>query len=142
MYASSMEKEENNTVCPLKYALNMVGGKWKLPIICILAREESVRYNSLKRKLVGITNMMLSQSLKELEENGIVHREQYNEIPPRVEYSLTKEGRSILEPLESLSKWGNSIWINSGHNPLLRRMQGGKIGAARTFICLLKGCLF
>ena len=106
MYASSMEKEENNTVCPLKYALNLVGGKWKLPIICILAREESVRYNSLKRKLVGITNMMLSQSLKELEENGIVHREQYNEIPPRVEYSLTKEGRSILEPLESLSEWG------------------------------------
>lgn len=106
MYASSMEKEENNTVCPLKYALNMVGGKWKLPIICILAREESVRYNSLKRKLVGITNMMLSQSLKELEENGIVHREQYNEIPPRVEYSLTKEGRSILEPLDSLSEWG------------------------------------
>ncbi|QIB54604.1 transcriptional regulator [Blautia producta] len=103
-----MEKEENNAVCPLKYALNLVGGKWKLPIICILAREGSVRYNSLKRKLSGITNMMLSQSLKELEENGIVHREQYNEIPPRVEYSLTKEGRSILEPLDSLSEWGKT----------------------------------
>lgn len=103
-----MEKEENNAVCPLKYALNLVGGKWKLPIICILEREGSVRYNSLKRKLSGITNMMLSQSLKELEENGIVHREQYNEIPPRVEYSLTKEGRSILEPLDSLSEWGKT----------------------------------
>lgn len=108
MYSSSMEKEENNAVCPLKYALNLVGGKWKLPIICILAREGSVRYNSLKRKLSGITNMILSQSLKELEENGIVHREQYNEIPPRVEYSLTKEGRSILEPLDSLSEWGKT----------------------------------
>lgn len=108
MYSSSMEKEESNAVCPLKYALNLVGGKWKLPIICILAREGSVRYNSLKRKLSGITNMMLSQSLKELEENGIVHREQYNEIPPRVEYSLTKEGRSILEPLDSLSEWGKT----------------------------------
>ncbi|WP_242987094.1 winged helix-turn-helix transcriptional regulator [Blautia marasmi] len=106
MYAASMEKKETEAVCPLRYALNLVGGKWKLPIICILAREESVRYNSLKRKLCGITNMMLSQSLKELEENGIVHREQYNEIPPRVEYSLTKEGRSILEPLDSLSEWG------------------------------------
>ena len=103
-----MEKEEINAVCPLKYALNLVGGKWKLPIICILEREGSVRYNSLKRKLSGITNMMLSQSLKELEENGIVHREQYNEIPPRVEYSLTKEGRSILEPLDSLSEWGKT----------------------------------
>ena len=108
MYAASMKKEETEAVCPLKYALNLVGGKWKLPIICILAREESVRYNSLKRKLCGITNMMLSQSLKELEENGIVHREQYNEIPPRVEYSLTKEGRSILEPLDSLSEWGKT----------------------------------
>ena len=108
MYSSSMEKEENNAGCPLKYALNLVGGKWKLPIICILEREGSVRYNSLKRKLSGITNMMLSQSLKELEENGIVHREQYNEIPPRVEYSLTKEGRSILEPLDSLSEWGKT----------------------------------
>ena len=108
MSSSSMEKEENNAVCPLKYAQNLVGGKWKLPIICILEREGSVRYNSLKRKLSGITNMMLSQSLKELEENGIVHREQYNEIPPRVEYSLTKEGRSILEPLDSLSEWGKT----------------------------------
>lgn len=108
MYPTTIEKEANDAVCPLKYALNLVGGKWKLPIICILAREESVRYNSLKRKLCGITNMMLSQSLKELEENGIVHREQYNEIPPRVEYSLTKEGRSILVPLDSLSEWGKT----------------------------------
>ncbi|MFR6272265.1 MAG: winged helix-turn-helix transcriptional regulator [Blautia sp.] len=75
MYASSMEKEENNTVCPLKYALNLVGGKWKLPIICILAREESVRYNSLKRKLVGITNMMLLPAPKRTgRRNGIIHR--------------------------------------------------------------------
>ena len=76
MYAATMEKEKTEAVCPLKYALNLVGGKWKLPIICILAREESVRYNSLKRKLCGITNMMLSQSLKELEENGIVRSEE------------------------------------------------------------------
>ena len=106
MYSSSMEKEENNAVCPLKYALNLVGGKWKLPIICILAREGSVRYNSLKRKLSGITNMMLSQSLKELEENGIVHREQYNEIPPRVEYSLTEKGTDLLPIFYAISQWG------------------------------------
>lgn len=106
MYSSSMEKEENNAVCPLKYALNLVGGKWKLPIICILEREGSVRYNSLKRKLSGITNMMLSQSLKELEENGIVHREQYNEIPPRVEYSLTEKGTDLLPIFYAISQWG------------------------------------
>lgn len=106
MNPSLTEKTKDTSICPLKYALNLVGGKWKLPIICILAREESVRYNSLKRKLSGITNMMLSQSLKELEESGIVHREQYNEVPLRVEYSLTREGHSIMTPLESLSAWG------------------------------------
>ncbi|MDO4553920.1 MAG: helix-turn-helix domain-containing protein [Lachnospiraceae bacterium] len=102
-----MKEQQDTSVCPLRYSLNLVGGKWKLPIICILAQEDTIRYNSLKRKLNGITNMMLSQSLKELEENGIIHREQYNEIPPRVEYSLTEEGRSILTPLDALSEWGS-----------------------------------
>ena len=106
MSSTAMKNQEMEAVCPLKYALNLVGGKWKLPIICILAREESVRYNSLKRKLCGITNMMLSQSLKELEENGIVHREQYNEIPPRVEYSLTEKGKSLFPKLELMCQWG------------------------------------
>lgn len=95
------------SICSLKYTLNLVGGKWKLPIICVLSQADFLRYNSLKRKLSGITNTMLSQSLKELEEEGIIRRKQYNEIPPRVEYSLTEEGRSILEPLHSLSQWGN-----------------------------------
>lgn len=95
--------------CPLRHALEVIGGKWKLPIICLLSGEKPLRYNVVKRKLGGITNMMLSQSLKELEAAGIVHRVQYNEVPPRVEYSLTAQGRQLLPALDALSRWGAAI---------------------------------
>ena len=97
---------DEHLLCPIRYALDVGGGKWKLPIICMLAGEQPVRYSSIKRKLSGITNMMLAQSLKELEAAGLVHREQYNEVPPRVEYTLTPKGRSIIPPLTNLAEWG------------------------------------
>lgn len=97
---------EQHLLCPIRYAIDVVGGKWKLPIICMLASDIPIRYSSIKRKLTGITNMMLAQSLKELEAAGIVHREQYNEVPPRVEYTLTEKGKSILPPLTKLAEWG------------------------------------
>ncbi|HWQ42506.1 MAG TPA: helix-turn-helix domain-containing protein [Desulfosporosinus sp.] len=97
---------EENLLCPIRYTIDIVGGKWKLPIICMLAGGLPIRYSSIKRKLTGITNMMLAQSLKELEASGIVHREQYNEIPPRVEYTLTAKGKSIISPLVKLAEWG------------------------------------
>ncbi|BBB90906.1 MAG TPA: helix-turn-helix domain-containing protein [Methylomusa anaerophila] len=95
-----------NQLCPLRFTVDVIGGKWKLPIICMLANGLPTRYSSIKRKLTGITNMMLSQSLKELEASGIIHREQYNEIPPRVEYTLTDKGKSIIPPLIKLAEWG------------------------------------
>ena len=95
-----------NLLCPIRYAIDVVGGKWKMPIICMLASGRPTRYSSIKRKLVGVTNMMLSQSLKELEAAGIAHREQYNEVPPRVEYTLTDKGKSIIPPLMKLAEWG------------------------------------
>ncbi|VBB06143.1 Hypothetical protein LUCI_1358 [Lucifera butyrica] len=95
-----------NLLCPIRYAIDIVGGKWKLPIICMLAGGLPTRYSSIKRKLTGVTNMMLAQSLKELEAAGLVHREQYNEIPPRVEYTLTEKGKSMIPPLVKLAEWG------------------------------------
>jgi DNA-binding HxlR family transcriptional regulator len=92
-------------LCPVRYFLNVFGGKWKLPIVCMLTGEEPIRYSSIKRKLGGITSVMLAQSLKELEVEGVVHREQYNEVPPRVEYTLTEEGRSILPTLLQAAAW-------------------------------------
>lgn len=103
--AAAMTPDEH-LLCPIRYALDVVGGKWKLPIICMLAGEQPVRYSSIKRKLSSITNMMLAQSLKELEAAGLVHRKQYNEVPPRVEYTLTPKGKSIIPPLTNLAEWG------------------------------------
>lgn len=97
-----------NLVCPIRYTIDIVGGKWKLPIICMLANGLPTRYSTIKRKLAGVTNMMLAQSLKELESSGIVHRKQYNEVPPRVEYTLTDKGKSIIPPLVKLAEWGGS----------------------------------
>ncbi len=72
-----------------------------------------MRYNELKRRIHGITNMMLTQSLKELESSGIIYRKQYMEIPPRVEYSLTPNGEDLIQALKTLADWGNK---NRGGN--------------------------
>lgn len=95
--------------CPLTHALNLIGGKWRLPIIWALSNNGTMRYNELKRSVSGITNMMLTQSLKELEADGIISRKQYNEIPPRVEYSLTKSGTELIPALKALAIWGSSM---------------------------------
>ena len=98
-----MSEKEN--MCPLKYLTNTFGGKWKLPIICILANKLSHRYSAIKRKLGDITNMMLAQSLKELEADGLINRTQYNEVPPHVEYSLTAKGAGALPMLTAAAEW-------------------------------------
>ncbi len=92
--------------CPLVRALKVIGGKWKLPIIWHTARAGNIRYNALARMLVGISPMMLTQSLKELAQAGIIARRDYDENPPRVEYSLTARGVALLPALESLAQWG------------------------------------
>ena len=104
-----MEKDaliDGNSICPIRYGLEIVGGKWKLAIICMLADGNPVRYGALRKKLGDVTNMMLSQSLKELEANGIISRKQYNVIPPKVEYTITEEGKTLLPALEMLALWG------------------------------------
>lgn len=100
------------SICPLTYALDLIGGKWRLPIIWALSQNNILRYNELKRKVDGITNMMLSQSLKEMESYGLVNRKQYMEIPPRVEYSLTEAGKDLIPALQSLAKWGKQMRNN------------------------------
>ena len=79
-----------------------------MPIICILADMSPKRYSVIKRRLGDITNMMLAQSLKELESAGLVSRTQYNEVPPRVEYSLTERGKGALPMLTAAAQWAIS----------------------------------
>lgn len=95
-------------LCPLRHALDIIGGKWKLPILCILSDGEPKRYSEIKRRIPDITNMMLSQSLKDLEAHRIITRRQYNEVPPRVEYAIEDGLEDLLEPLILLGKWGKA----------------------------------
>ncbi|MBR3436963.1 MAG: helix-turn-helix transcriptional regulator [Lachnospiraceae bacterium] len=91
--------------CPLGKALSVIGGKWKLRIICTLYVDGTQRYNDLLKKTAGITNTMLASSLKELEADGIVVRQHFKEIPPRVEYSLTDHGKALWPILHRLAHW-------------------------------------
>lgn len=93
-------------LCPATFAFHVIGGKWNLPILAHLSEGEGIRYNELKRRLNGITGTTLTNCLKDLIENGIVHREHYNEIPPRVEYSLTLSGRELVPLIEAIVAWG------------------------------------
>ena len=92
--------------CAVTYALNILGGKWRLPIIWQLSTQESMRYNELKRHLEGITNIMLTRALQDLERNRLVKRTEYSQIPPHVEYSLTESCKELLPALEIINEWG------------------------------------
>lgn len=92
--------------CGLKKVLGIIGGKWKILILCLIDNRESVRYNEMRREIFGITNTMLAQSLKEMEADGLVIRTQYMEMPVRVEYSLTDKAKSMIPILLELKKWG------------------------------------
>ena len=97
---------DNKNECPILHVFRRIGGKWKLPILWHLAEKDATRYNELKRSVRGVTNMMLTKCLREMEDIGLVQRRQYNEIPPRVEYSLTERGKKLIPALGALYAWG------------------------------------
>jgi DNA-binding HxlR family transcriptional regulator len=88
------------------YTLSVIGGKWKMLILYLLAENQPVRFNDMKRRIGSITFKTLSSQLKELEADGMVKRKEYPQIPPKVEYSLTPKGESLLPLLEQLCEWG------------------------------------
>ena len=92
--------------CGLDAALDVVGGKWKSLILWALADSPTLRFGELRREVVGITEKMLIQQLRQMEADGLVHREVYREVPPKVEYSVTEFGRSLNEALGPLGDWG------------------------------------
>ncbi|WP_411116727.1 winged helix-turn-helix transcriptional regulator [Streptomyces sp. 058-1L] len=92
-------------VCGIDAAMDVIGGKWKVLILWALD-EKPCRFGELRRAVPGVTEKVLSSHLKELEDDGIVHREEYAEVPPRVEYSLTPRGVSLNAALGPLGEWG------------------------------------
>lgn len=96
--------------CPVDLTLQIVGGRWKGVVIWNL-REEKKRFGELKRILLTINDKMLSQVLKELEEQGVVSRKVYEVVPPRVEYSLTKEGKKLLPIMQAMNDYGQKFAV-------------------------------
>ena len=95
-------KKYNN---PVELSLDIIGGKWKMPIIWRL-KDDSKRYGELKRSLLKVTHKMLTQQLRELEQDEIMTRKVYPEVPPKVEYNLTLLGKSVIPVIDLLREWG------------------------------------
>jgi DNA-binding HxlR family transcriptional regulator len=104
------KKLESDIRCPLEYGLEVFGGKWKSRVICVLADKKTLRYSELRTELVNITDAVLSTTLKALIADDIVSRKSYDEIPPRVEYSLTEKGLSVMPILQSICDWSCAFY--------------------------------
>jgi len=107
MYQRKLDKDIR---CPLEYGLTIFGGKWNSRIICVLATKKVLRYSELRREMGNITDAVLAAALKELIANGIVVRRSYDEIPPRVEYSLSEKGVSVVPILQSICRWSGAFY--------------------------------
>lgn len=101
-----MNGDQDHNVCGMSLAIDAVGGKWKLHLMWALAGEPQ-RFGSLRKMLTGVSEKVLAENLRQLEASGVVHRELYPEIPPRVEYSLTPLGTELAVALRPLEEWGD-----------------------------------
>ena len=104
-------KEQLNSIieiCPVRNVVARFGNKWALLVILVLSENEPIRYNELGRKIPDISSRVLSNTLRILEADGLVDRRMYQEVPPRVEYSLTDTGRSLVPIIIKLTEWAQS----------------------------------
>ncbi len=102
------KKLKEKTICPVSEALKIIGGKWRLQIINEIGNNKR-RFGELKRRIPLISEKMLIQELKHLASYKIINRKAFKEIPPRVEYSLTNQGKKILPIIEQIKMFGNEI---------------------------------
>ena len=104
----NMIDKNNLPACPVETTLKIIGDKWKVLILRDLFTGTK-RYNELKRSLKDVSQKMLTQQLRELENDGIIHREVYPVVPPKVEYSLTELGNTLKPVIDSMYDWGNYL---------------------------------
>ncbi|MDE6351559.1 MAG: helix-turn-helix transcriptional regulator [Muribaculaceae bacterium] len=105
------KKEQLNSIieiCPVRNVVARFGNKWALLVILVLSENEPIRYNELGRKIPDISSRVLSNTLRILEADGLVNRRFYQEVPPRVEYSLTDTGRSLVPIIIKLTEWAQN----------------------------------
>lgn len=93
--------------CPIRNVLSRVGDKWSMLVLFTLENNDSQRFEELQRNIPDISQKMLTATLKMLEGDGLIHREVFPEIPPRVEYSLTEKGKSLLPLIDNLLSWAS-----------------------------------
>ncbi len=115
MYKPKLDKDIR---CPLEYGLDVFGGKWNSRIICVLAAKERLRYSELRTELTNITDAVLGNALKSLIKNGMINRQSYDEVPPRVEYSLTEKGLSVVPILQSICQWSGAYHKEDAENTM------------------------
>ena len=105
--------------CSMEAALSVISGKWKLKILNQLLNGP-MRYSEINRKITGMTEKMLSQQLRELEEDNIITRKVYPEVPPRVEYSFTELGKELVDIFYALEKWGSHFMTTTDSNGTIK----------------------
>lgn len=92
--------------CPIYKTMELFQGKWSIWVLFELNKKDTLRFGEIKRAIPGISNTMLASTLKDLEERGLVERIQYNEIPPRVEYTTTERAKTLRTVFEAMAAWG------------------------------------
>lgn len=118
--AKYKKKLEDDIRCPLEYGLAVFGGKWKSRIICVLSVNKTLRYSEIRKEMYNITDAVLAATLKDLIEDGIIARKSYDEIPPKVEYSLTEKGRSVVPILQRICQWAGIFYKEDGENEMVQ----------------------
>lgn len=112
----SQRKESDHIRCPLEYGLKIFGSRWSARIICVLSAKDVLRYSELRKQIGNITDAVLAASLKSLIESEIVVRKSYDEVPPRVEYSLSEKGASVVPIIQSICKWSGIFYKEDKEN--------------------------
>lgn len=112
------EKKREEPVCAVDYAFRRIGGKYKGRILWYLHNHNVLRYGELRRSVKDITTKMLTQTLRELEEDNLINRNVYHEVPPKVEYSLTETGKELIPFIAYLSEWGEKQMAKEKLQPI------------------------
>ncbi|MDL2217467.1 helix-turn-helix transcriptional regulator [Christensenellaceae bacterium OttesenSCG-928-M15] len=123
--------KETNKNCPVSATLHLIGGKYKALLLWHLT-ERTLRFHELKKLVPEATPKMLTQQLRELESDGLIRREVFPVVPPKVEYSLTELGKSLFPILEAMYQWGSDLMVKEGRQPscsMTKSIEAGNNGA-------------
>ena len=104
---NTINKTQLETTCGMAYTISLIGGRWKLSILGLLLDYGKLRYRDIAEKLPGISDRMLVMQLRELERDGLISKQTFAQVPPRVEYELSEKGQSLQEVLRAMSHWGD-----------------------------------